>query len=88
MFNDIKSQLKEVVFGDPQGSVLEPLLFFILISNINEGVSESLVSSFADDTRIDYPIGDLYDIAKLQTDLNSIFKWANQNNMKFNTEKF
>ena len=55
--------------------------------NYNKEVSESFISSFTNDTRIGYPIGDQDDIAKLHTDLNSIFKWAIQN-MKCNTENF
>ena len=61
---------KEVISGVPQKSVLAPLLFLILISEINEEVSELFVSSFANDIRIGYPIGDPNHIAKLQTDQN------------------
>ena len=34
------------------------------------------------------PIGDPDNIYKIQTSLNSIFKWVNQNNTEFNTDKF
>ena len=49
---------------------------------------KKFLDSFVDDTRIGYSIGDPNEITKLQTDLISIFKWADQNKIKFNTDKF
>ena len=86
--NGTKSQTKEVVSRVPQALVLGLLLFLILFSNVDEEVSEFCISSFPINTRTGYPIGDPDDIARLQTNLNSIFKWAHQNNMKFNIDKF
>ena len=82
--NGTKSQTKEVVSRVPQALVLGLLLFLILFSNIDEKVSEFFISSVPNNTRT----GDPDDIARLQTNLNSIFKWAHQNNMKFNIDKF
>ena len=76
--------LNQTVSGVPHRPVLGPQLFFILINNINEKVSGSFVFSFA---RIGYLIGNPDDITKMQFDLNSIFKKADQNNMKFNIDK-
>ena len=63
--NGAKFQPKEVVSGVPQGSVFGPLIFFILNSDINERISKSFISSFANNTRISYIVGDPNGIAKL-----------------------
>ena len=48
----------------------------------------SILSSFADDTKAWKAISSLRDEVKLQSDLDLIYKWAEENNMKFNSDKF
>ena len=86
--NNIKSAPTEVVSGVPQGSVLGPLIFLILLGDIDSGVVSSFVSSFADDTRVGIPIKSSADAALLQQDLNHIYKWSITANMQFNSDKF
>ena len=69
------------------GSVIGPLLFLILIGDIDADIKSSFLSSFADDTRIGKGIR-YHDVLLLQADLNSVYKWAEHNNMKFNNFKF
>ncbi len=83
-----KSTPSIVESGVPQGSVLGPLLFLILIGDIDHAVASSFVSSFADDTRIGRVITSKEDADKLQADLESVYQWAIQNNMQFNCDKF
>ena len=48
----VKSTKAEVISGVPQGTVLGPVLFLVLILDIADSVSQGTrVSSFADDTR-------------------------------------
>ena len=77
-----------VLSGVPQGTVLGPLLFLIMISDINKGTTSSKLVSFADDTRVYSNISEADDCDNLQYDLNSIYNWAVHNNMFFNSEKF
>ncbi|KAG0728740.1 RNA-directed DNA polymerase from mobile element jockey [Chionoecetes opilio] len=74
--------------GVPQGSVLGPLLFLIHMRDIGEEVSDSVLSSFADDTSISRPISNVQEVEHLQEDLNKVYSWATTNNMTFNEEKF
>ena len=78
----------KVLSGVPQGTVLGPLLFLIHISDINEDVQNSRVSSFADDTRILKIIKDHNDRETLQSDLNIVYNWSKKNKMQFNESKF
>ncbi len=43
------SQMSKVQSGVPQGSVLGPLLFVLLLGDIDKKVTSSFLSSFADD---------------------------------------
>ena len=86
--NGVKSTLAAVLSGVPQGSVLGPLLFLILISDIDENVTRSYVSSFADDTRITTGIQDMSDANLMQENLKHVYNWAKLNNMLFNSDKF
>lgn len=41
-----------VVSGVPQGSVLGPLLFLVLMAEITDGLQHAILTSFADDSNI------------------------------------
>ena len=70
-----------VLSGVPQGTVLGPLLFIIMISDINKDILSSKIISFADDTRVYTNITQIENSDSLQTDLNYIYLWAINNNM-------
>ena len=76
-----------VISGVPQGTVLGPLLFIIMIADINKDIACSKLISFADDTRVYNEISDPEDCDSLQRDLNSVYKWASDNNMFFNAKQ-
>ena len=86
--NGSKSPPADVLSGVPQGSVLGPILFLILIGDIDKNVAHSFLSSFADDTRIGRGVKSAQDAALLQEDLLQVYDWAAANNMDFNTSKF
>ena len=65
-----------VLSGVIQVTVLGPLLFLIMISDIDKDVSASKLVSFADDTRLYFGVGDVSDCDNLQLDLNSVYDWV------------
>ena len=77
-----------VLSGVPQGTVLGPLLFLIMISDINKGTTSSKLVCFADDTQVYSNIAEADDCDNLQLDLNFIYNLAVHNNMFFNSQKF
>ena len=85
--NGVKSKESFVKSGVPQGTVLGPILFLILISDIDNNIS-STASMFADDTRVLRKISTEEDVEALQEDLEKVFNWQEDNNMKFNGKKF
>ena len=85
----VKSSKAEVISGVPQGTVLGPVLFLVLILDIADKVSEGTrVSSFADDTRASRGMKTTDDPKQLQIDIETIYKWASDVNMEFNGDKF
>ena len=77
---------KDVSSEVPQGTVLAAILFVIMILDIDKDVAESIVRSFADDTRNSAKIRTDDDQRKMQQDLNVIYKWAEDNMMEFEEE--
>ena len=85
--NHVLSDPVQVRSGVPQGSVLGPLFFLILMIDINAGVLKAVLGSFADDTRIWHAISAVLEASQLQEDLNKIFHWTTINNMMLNDSK-
>ena len=88
VINGNRSQAQPVISGVPQGSVLGPLIFLVLIGDIDKDVLHSFLSSFADDTRIGRGVESEDEARLLQSDLEAVFRWATENNMQFNSDKF
>ena len=65
-----------------------PILFLIYVLDIDGNIENSFVSSFADDTHVSRGIRTESNVTVLQNDLNSIYNWAELNNMSFNGTKF
>ena len=55
--------------------MLGPLLFLIIMSDIDIGVLNAKVVSFADDTQLYSKISYVEDCDLLQSDLNCVYDW-------------
>jgi len=86
VINGKASQWREMDSGVPQGSILGPLLFIIVINGIDEGIVSDLLK-FADDTKIVGKAGTRESVNKLRADLLVLYNLSEKWQMKFNTEK-
>ena len=84
--NGTKSNLLPVLSGIPQGSVLGPLLFLIYIDDLPNCLTYSLISLFADDTKLLLNVMKFND-ANLQSDLHAVLGWCDNWDLKFNLDK-
>ena len=76
----------DVTSGIPQGSVIGPLLFVILINDLPD-VVDSTVYVFADDTKIFNIVKNKGDMNTLQRDLSELTEWSNTWLLKFHPDK-
>ena len=86
--NGVHSYPAKVISGVPQGTVLGPILFLIYINDLNKCIHSSIISHFADDTRILKAIASTSDVTLLQTDLLDTITWSNKNKMVLHEDKF
>ena len=87
-YNNTTSNMKQIVCGVPQGSILGPLLFLSYINDISS-VSNVLSSVlFADDTTLLYSSNNLQELsATVNNELSNIVQWLNANRLSLNIAK-
>ena len=84
--NGAESQWTPVVSGIPQGSILGPILFSLFVNDMPRNI-QSLISLFADDTKIHLPLISDDSARQLQEDLWTLEVWSIAMQMKFHPKK-
>ena len=84
--NGFASDIKPVISGVPQGSILGPLLFLLFVNDIPSSPNH-VTSMFADDTKIGSVINDNNDCVLLQNYLTTVFEWSCTWGLNFNPLK-
>ena len=87
-YDGVTTDYKSISTGVPQGSILGPLLFIILINDITSMVEKVDILLYADDTVIFTSHKSAKTIEDyLNSDLEKIATWFNQNNLVINLKK-
>ena len=87
-YNNVKSDVCDITYGVPQGSVLGPLLFIIYSNDIPNSLKNCKCILFADDTTV-YVSGHRKSnlFADMKEDLENLIEWFRANKLSLNILK-
>lgn len=73
--------------GVSQGSVLGPLLFGLMVNDLESCLKHARCLLYADDLKLIYGVKNLTDTHTLQSDIDALYQWSKVNKLHFNTTK-
>jgi hypothetical protein len=86
--NESMSELQPVQYGVPQGSILGPLLFLMMINDLPNYLNFSECLLYADDTTLVFSDKDIQNLTgKLNADLNKLASYCTINKLLLNPSK-
>ena len=86
--NGTSSSLKNINCGVPQGSILGPILFLILINDLAYSSKLLFVLLFADDTTLQISSANIYELFdKANQELKMVSEWVKANKLTLNISK-
>ena len=81
----LETEYVDITRGVPQGTVLGPFLFSVMVNDIKSVDGDNLLVKFADDITVSAPVKNGKDTAL--TEVTNIKDWANENRMIVNISK-
>ena len=90
--SDVRSSVRSITIGVPQGSILGPLLFNIFINDIVKSSTKFNFILYADDTTLHSTLDSFgQNVVEVQntiiSELQNIFKWLDVNGLCLNVAK-
>jgi len=88
IYDDVISSRQHIECGVPQGSILGPLLFILLVNDLHHTLQKSNLLMYADDTVVYYSSRSSEEVAiVLNTEIQKIADWMNENCLILNLKK-
>ena len=88
LYKGIRSEVKKLYTGVPQGSTLGPLLFLIYVNDLPKLFEHTNCMMFADDTVLYQSHADSTELYnQVQMSLNKMHKWCMDNQITLNSKK-
>ena len=86
--NGVKSNVRDVVCGAPQGSILGPLLFILYIDDLIEYVMGSKINLYADNIAHYYSCNTIEELMlTLSIEMSMVDEWLRANKLTLNIPK-